>query len=145
MIDVGSKATTDRKAVAQAFVNMQEETLQAILADEIEKGPVFIVSKLAGINGAKQCATLLPLCHPLPIDKVVVDIAVHSPTQVQVTAQVRTHAKTGVEMEALAAVQACCLCIYDMCKSRDRGMVVTDVQLLEKSGGKSGDWSSADQ
>jgi len=140
MVDVGNKAVTRREARAEARVVMNARTLESILAGELPKGDVFAAARLAGIMGAKKTADLIPLCHPLPIDGIDLQITPQLPDQVLVTAVVRTTGKTGVEMEALTAVSVAALTLYDMCKSADRGMVIKDICLLEKSGGKSGTW-----
>lgn len=138
MVDVGSKPTTSRLARAQARVQMTEETLKLIQDRKFAKGDVFEVARLAGIMGTKRTADLIPLCHPLPIDSVTVDFEVESETVVRIVAEVAVTAKTGVEMEALVAASTAALTIYDMCKAVDRAMSITDVCLLEKSGGRSG-------
>ena len=146
MVDVGPKAITRRFAHAVARVTLPGE-LAALLRDgEIatRKGPLFQTASLAGIMGAKRTADLVPLCHPMPITRVVVDFELdEAQSQVRCTAQVETLGRTGVEMEALTAVQVGLLTVYDMCKAVDRGMVMGDIRLLEKRGGKSGDWGVA--
>ncbi|MCZ6866123.1 MAG: cyclic pyranopterin monophosphate synthase MoaC [Dehalococcoidia bacterium] len=140
MVDVGAKAVTQREAVARGFVVMMPETLALITGGKVEKGDVLATARLAGIMGAKQTPQLIPLCHPLPLSQVTVDLE-PDPTQngVEITARVRTEAKTGVEMEALTAVSVAALTIYDMCKSLDRGICIQSVRLVSKRGGKSGD------
>lgn len=140
MVNVGDKAITRREARAAAAVMMQPRTLQCLLDGEIPKGDVFAAARIAGIMAAKKTAELIPLCHLLPIDGIDLLITPRLPDQVYLEAVVRTTGKTGVEMEALTAVAVAALTIYDMCKSMDRGMVIRDVCLLEKSGGKSGSW-----
>ncbi len=140
MVDVGAKAVTEREAVARGLVVMMPETLALITGGKVEKGDVFATARLAGIMGAKQTPQLIPLCHPLPLSQVTVDME-PDPAQngVEITARVKTEAKTGVEMEALTAVSVAALTIYDMCKSLDRGICIQSVRLVSKRGGKSGD------
>lgn len=141
MVDVGAKAETRRIAVAEGAVVMQAETLATILAGNAMKGDVLATARIAGIMAAKKTHDLIPLCHPLLVDKVAVDIAPdQSLPGLRVSATVRVSGRTGVEMEALTAVSVACLTIYDMAKAVDRGMTISDVRLVEKSGGKSGDW-----
>ena len=140
MVDVGWKPDTEREAVARGFVSMQEETLRLIKEGLVKKGDVFTIARLAGIMGAKQTSQLIPLCHPIPLDQVVVDLqADDDKCGVHITAIAKTEAKTGVEMEALTAVSVAALTIYDMCKSVDRGMHIQDIRLARKRGGKSGE------
>jgi indole-3-glycerol phosphate synthase len=143
MVDVSDKAETDRIAVAGARVVMKPETLARIQAGEVAKGDVLAVARLAGIMAAKRTAELIPLCHPLSLTSVAVELAC-SPERsaVVITATCRLRGRTGVEMEALTAASVAALTIYDMCKSIDRAMVVTDLRLLRKSGGKSGDYKA---
>lgn len=141
MVDVGDKPETARTAVAAGTVTMAPETLRAILAGNAKKGDVIAVARLAGIMAAKKTHDLIPLCHPLPLTRVNVDIVPDERLPgLRVEAMARVTGKTGVEMEALTAVSVACLTIYDMTKALDRGMVIGAVRLLEKSGGKSGDW-----
>jgi len=141
MVDVGAKTVTRREAVAKAFVTMKPETLAAITSGRVEKGDVFATARLAGIMAAKQTPNLIPLCHPLPIEQVTVDLEPDvARGGVSITATVRIEAKTGVEMEALTAVSVAALTIYDMCKGMDRAMRIEAVRLVKKTGGKSGDW-----
>ena len=142
MVDVGAKAVTDRRAVASGFETMCAETLTLVTSKSAEKGDVISVAELAGIMGAKQTAALIPLCHPLPLSKVSVKIAV-AEQGLSVWAETKTTGQTGVEMEALTAVSVTCLTIYDMLKAVDREMLIGDIKLLEKSGGKSGSWVRA--
>jgi cyclic pyranopterin monophosphate synthase len=141
MVDVAAKAATHRIAVARGTIRMRPETLDIILAGSAKKGDVLGIARIAAIMGAKRTSDLVPLCHPLALTRVAVDfetdVGRHS---VHCTAQVETVGQTGVEMEALTAVQIGLLTIYDMCKAVDRGMVMTDVRVMEKHGGKSGDW-----
>jgi cyclic pyranopterin phosphate synthase len=141
MVDVGAKAVTARAAVARGLVRMQPGTLRLIRSGKIAKGEVFAVARVAGIMAAKRTAELIPMCHPLPVEVAAIDFAVTEPGTLQIEARVKVTAKTGVEMEALAAVSAAALTVYDMCKAVDRGMVITDVCLLEKRGGRSGTWA----
>ena len=142
MVDVGEKDVTRREAVARGSVLMRPETLQLIVAGSLPKGDVLAVARIAGIMAAKRAPDLIPLCHPLLLTKVSVDIAPdESLPGLRVTALARVTGKTGVEMEALTAASVACLTIYDMAKAIDRGMVITDVRLVEKTGGKSGAYS----
>ncbi len=139
MVDVGPKTSTHRIAVATGEIHMLPATLQLIEAGTAKKGDVIGIARIAGIQAAKKTADLIPLCHPLALTRVAVDFSTHhDPHQVTCTATVETHGQTGVEMEALTAVQVALLTIYDMCKAVDRGMTITSVKLLEKHGGKSG-------
>ena len=139
MVDVGSKAVTTRRAVASGFVSIRAETLTLVTENAAKKGDVISVAELAGIMGAKQTAALIPLCHPLPLSKVSVKITAAG-QGLNVWAETKTSGQTGVEMEALTAVSVACLTIYDMLKAVDRDMIISDIKLLEKSGGKSGEW-----
>ncbi len=140
MVDVSAKSETRRVAVAEALVTMQPETLHAIEQNRLAKGEVLAVARVAGIQAAKKCSDLIPLCHPLPLSKVQVDFARVSDNQLKVTAECRVTGKTGVEMEALTAAGVASLTIYDMCKAIDKGMSIEKLQLCSKSGGKSGDF-----
>ncbi|HTZ35800.1 MAG TPA: cyclic pyranopterin monophosphate synthase MoaC [Stellaceae bacterium] len=141
MVDVSGKEETDRVAVAGARVLMKPETLARVQAGEIAKGDVLAVARLAGIMAAKKTSELIPLCHPLALNSVEVELAcVAERNAVEITATCRTHGRTGVEMEALTAAGIAALTIYDMCKAIDRGMTVSDLRLRRKSGGKSGDF-----
>ncbi len=140
MVEVGAKPETARVAVASGRIDMAAATAKAVKAGAIGKGDVLGVARLAGIQGAKRASDLIPLCHPLRITGVDVDLRVVG-TAVVITATVRAFDRSGVEMEALAAVSAAALTIYDMCKAIDRGMVIGAVQLDEKRGGKSGTWT----
>ncbi|HEV2302915.1 MAG TPA: cyclic pyranopterin monophosphate synthase MoaC [Stellaceae bacterium] len=143
MVDVSAKAETERVAVASARVRMRPETLERIRAGGMAKGDVFAAARLAGIMAAKKTAELIPLCHPLALTSVEVELAaVPAESAVEITATCRLVGRTGVEMEALTAAGVAALTVYDMCKSADRGMTVTDLKLLRKSGGKSGDWEA---
>jgi len=139
MVDVGEKPQTRRVAVARGEIRMRLETLQRILDRKVEKGDVFSVARLAGIMGAKQTSSLIPLCHPLGLSSVEVDFSPDLATgRVEIEACARVTGRTGVEMEALTAVSIAALTIYDMCKAVDKEMVVGRIHLTEKSGGKSG-------
>ena len=143
MVDVGDKQVTSRKAVAQGRIRMKAETLQRIIDGKHKKGDVMGVARIAGIMAAKKTADLVPLCHPIALTHVDIDLTADSATNsVVCRASVETRGVTGVEMEALNAVQVCLLTVYDMCKAIDRGMMISDVALLSKSGGRSGDWRS---
>jgi indole-3-glycerol phosphate synthase len=143
MVDVSAKDETDRIAVAGARVVMLPETLARIAAGEIAKGDVLATARIAGIMAAKRTAELIPLCHPLALTSVAIDLAcIAERSSVEITATCRIRSRTGVEMEALTAASVAALTIYDMCKAIDRGMVVTDLRLLRKSGGKSGDYEA---
>jgi len=143
MVDVGAKNDTHRIAVAAGTIRMKPETLALVTSGTAKKGDVLGIARIAAIMGAKRTSDLVPLCHPLAITRVAVDFEVDQATNsVHCRAQVETVGKTGVEMEALTAVQVGLLTIYDMCKAADRGMVMTNVRVLEKHGGKSGDWTA---
>jgi cyclic pyranopterin phosphate synthase len=145
MVDVSAKAPTERVAVAQGRVSMQRSTLDLVLRGDAKKGDVLGAARIAGIMAAKRTHELIPLCHPLSIAKVEIDIA---PDRKQpalvVRASVKVTGQTGVEMEALTAVSVACLTIYDMVKAVERGMRIEDIRLVEKRGGKSGDWRAAE-
>jgi cyclic pyranopterin monophosphate synthase len=144
MVDVGGKAATVRTATASGAVVMARDTLDLILSGNVKKGDVIATARLAGVMAAKKTADLIPLCHPLALLKVSVDIEPDTALPgLRVTAFAKVEAKTGVEMEALTAVSVACLTIYDMAKAADRGMRITDIQLEEKSGGRSGDWRAS--
>jgi cyclic pyranopterin monophosphate synthase len=145
MVDVSEKRPTHRTAVAEGSLRMRPETLQEILEHGVPKGDVLAVARIAGIQGAKRCADLIPLCHPLPISKVAVEFSAEGADRLRVQAQVRVTGNTGVEMEALTAVAVAALTVYDMCKAMDKGMVIEEVRLLSKEGGKSGPWRRADR
>jgi cyclic pyranopterin phosphate synthase len=141
MVDVGGKPETERTAIAEGFVRMRPETLRTILSGNAKKGDVLGVARIAGIMAAKKTHELVPLCHSLLLTKVSVDIEPDdSLPGLKVTALTRVTGKTGVEMEALTAASVACLTIYDMAKAVDRGMVISGIRLVEKSGGKSGDY-----
>jgi cyclic pyranopterin phosphate synthase len=141
MVDVGGKDETPRTAIAEGAVVMKPETLALILRGNAKKGDVVATARIAGIMAAKRTHELIPLCHPLLLTKVSVDIAPDEALPgLRVTALARVTGKTGVEMEALTAVGVACLTIYDMAKAVDRDMTITDIRLVEKSGGRSGDY-----
>jgi indole-3-glycerol phosphate synthase len=143
MVDISDKHETDRVAIAGARVEMRPETLERIRSGDVAKGDVLAVARLAGIMAAKRTAELIPLCHPLALTSVTVDLTcVPERSAVEITATCKLYGRTGVEMEALTAASVAALTIYDMCKAVDRGMVVTDLRLLRKSGGKSGNWEA---
>ena len=143
MVDVGSKADTARVAVAAGSIRMKPETLSLITSGTAKKGDVLGIARIAAIMASKKTSDLIPLCHPLALTRVTVDFEVDATNnKVHCRAQVETYGKTGVEMEALTSVQVGLLTIYDMCQAVDRGMVMTDVRVLEKHGGKSGDWTA---
>lgn len=139
MVDVGDKDATRRRAVARSVVAMESTTAAAIADGDVKKGDVLAVARIAGIQAAKRTADIIPLCHPLLLSKVAVDLTVEE-FSVVIEAVVETTGPTGVEMEALHACTAAALTIYDMCKALDRAMVISDVMLIEKSGGRSGDF-----
>lgn len=143
MVDVGAKHDTHRVAIAEGAIRMQPDTLALIQAGTAKKGDVLGVARIAAIMGAKRTSDLIPLCHPLALTKVSVDFEVDSvASTVTCTARVETLGKTGVEMEALMAVQIGLLAIYDMCKAVDRGMIMENIHVVEKHGGKSGSWTA---
>ena len=145
MVDVTSKEASERVAVAQASITMQPETLRLIIAGGHKKGDVFAVARIAGIQAAKRCSDLIPLCHPLLLTAVDVQFDTDpASNSVHIIASCKLAGQTGVEMEALTAASVAALTIYDMCKGVDRGMVISSVQLQEKRGGKSGVWLRQD-
>ncbi|MCB1677378.1 MAG: cyclic pyranopterin monophosphate synthase MoaC [Halioglobus sp.] len=144
MVDVGGKTVTERVAVAAATVTMQAQTMALLEQGAHQKGDVLAVARVAGIQAAKKCSDLIPLCHPLLLNAVDIDFELDVPSSaVHLRGCCRVSGKTGVEMEALTAVTVAALTIYDMCKAVDRGMTISRVTLLEKSGGKSGTWKRA--
>ncbi|MDG2176137.1 MAG: cyclic pyranopterin monophosphate synthase MoaC [Gammaproteobacteria bacterium] len=139
MVDVGAKNVTERIAIAEAIIDLQPETLKLILEGGHKKGDVFAVARIAGIQAAKKCSELIPLCHPLMLSSVNVDLGADTNnSQVRITSTCKLAGQTGVEMEALTAASVAALTVYDMCKAVDRGMTIHSVRLLEKAGGKSG-------
>ncbi len=141
MVDIGGKAETRRVAVASGFIAMSAPALAAIRDGDVPKGDVLATARIAGIMAAKKCAELIPLCHPLALDSVTVDFALED-GGVRVTATASLSGRTGVEMEAMTACSIALLTIYDMAKAIDKAMVIGEVRLLSKSGGKSGDWTA---
>jgi cyclic pyranopterin phosphate synthase len=140
MVDVGDKEVTRREAVAEGTIALGPDALAAVVERRAKKGDVLMVAQLAGIQAAKRASDLIPLCHPLPLTSVAVELAVEGST-VRVTATVRADWRTGVEMEALTAVSAALLTVYDMLKAVDRGMEISGIRLLSKTGGRSGSWT----
>lgn len=140
MVDVSGKAVTAREAVAEGFVTMRAETLALIQEGGLPKGDVLAVARVAGIQAAKRTSELIPMCHPLPISAVAIALDPDGDDRLRIEATVRTEGRTGVEMEALTAAGVAALTVYDMCKAVDRGMRIEGVRLLEKRGGKSGEW-----
>lgn len=139
MVDVSAKASTSREAVAKGSVYMEAATLKLITSRKVKKGDVLAVAQLAGIQAAKRTPDIIPLCHPIPLSSVKVELACDTKAKaVRITATVKMTGQTGVEMEALTAVSAAALTVYDMCKSADRAMRISDIRLVKKSGGKSG-------
>lgn len=143
MVDVGGKDVTQRRAVAEARVVMRPETLALIRSGTAKKGDVLGVARLAGIMAAKRTADLIPLCHPLALDKVTLDLQPEGEDAVRIEATVACTGRTGVEMEALTAASVAALTVYDMCKAVDRTMRIEGLRLLEKEGGRSGHWTAA--
>jgi len=145
MVDVSGKPATRRRAVAEGEIRMRRSTLDAVLANTVKKGDVLTVARLAAVGGAKRTADLVPLCHPLTLDGI--DVAVEPIPElpgIRIGATVTTEGRTGVEMEAMCAVSAGLLAVYDMCKAMDRGMEIGPVRLLSKTGGASGEWQRED-
>jgi len=141
MVDISAKEPTDRRAVARGSVRMSKQTLDLIANGALPKGDVFTVARIAGIMAAKRTAETIPMCHPVPLTAIDVDLwPDFDHAAVQIEARVKTRAATGVEMEALTAVTAAALTVYDMCKSAERGMVIEGVRLISKTGGASGDY-----
>lgn len=140
MVDVSQKATTTRLARASGSVRMQPETLSAIVSNQMQKGDVLAVARIAGIQAAKRTDSLIPLCHSLGLDSVEIQFEAQGPDMLTIQSTVRTTGRTGVEMEALVAVSTSALTIYDMCKAIDRSMTIEQIRLEQKTGGKSGDY-----
>jgi cyclic pyranopterin phosphate synthase len=141
MVDVGEKTITQRTAITEGYIEMQPETLQLIINGEHKKGDVLAIARIAGIMASKKTAELIPLCHPLFLTHVEINLTTETENnRVRCQTTVKTNAQTGVEMEALMATSCALLTIYDMCKGLDRGMRIQAIQLLDKSGGKSGHW-----
>ncbi|MEX0974918.1 MAG: cyclic pyranopterin monophosphate synthase MoaC [Bacillota bacterium] len=146
MVDVGNKDVTERQAVARGRVKMKPETLDLIAHGGVAKGDVLALAQVAGIMAAKKTPDLIPLCHPLDLSSVTVRLILdEESSSVEVEAQVRVLSRTGAEMEALTAVAAACLTVYDMCKAVEKGMEVSDIRLVQKSGGKSGHYVREDE
>ncbi len=143
MVDVGNKQESERQASARCVIDVSHEIVDALANGTVEKGDVFATARIAGIQAAKKCSELIPLCHPLMLTKIAVEITLDKSKRcVIIDATCKLKGKTGVEMEALTASSVAALTIYDMCKAIDKGMVIRDTRLLEKSGGKSGDWKA---
>ena len=141
MVDVSSKASTSRVAVAESKVLLSDEVLGKVRNQTLAKGDLLATARIAGIQAAKRCDSLIPLCHSLPLDEVKLEFALDEESNcIAITATAEVESKTGVEMEALTAASVAALTIYDMCKAADRGMTITDVMLLRKEGGRSGVW-----
>jgi cyclic pyranopterin phosphate synthase len=140
MVDVGAKSVTQRRAVAQAVLVTRADVVSAVLTGDLPKGEAIGTARIAGIMAAKQTSALIPLCHPLPLTSITVDITAPSPDRLLVRATVATNAVTGVEMEALTAASVAALTLYDMVKAVDKLASITDILVVEKQGGKSGDW-----
>jgi len=140
MVDVSAKLVTQREAVARGTIRMRPQTLTLIRGGKIAKGEVLAVARIAGIMAAKRTAELIPLCHPLPIEVAGIDFTARGRDSLEIEARVKVSGKTGVEMEALTAVSAAALTVYDMCKAVDREMVISDIRLMEKRGGRSGEF-----
>ncbi|MGD8924860.1 MAG: cyclic pyranopterin monophosphate synthase MoaC [Syntrophobacterales bacterium] len=139
MVDVGAKSVTERQAIAVGRIVMQPETLKLIVEGDVKKGDVLAVARLSGIMAAKRTSDLIPLCHPLRLTSITIDFSPDADSsEVTILATVKANDRTGAEMEALVAVSIAAMTIYDMCKSYDRGMIISEIRLLEKSGGKSG-------
>lgn len=146
MVDVGEKALTQRTAVAEGYIEMRWETLQLIVNGGHKKGDVLGIARIAGIMASKKTADLIPLCHPLPLTHVEINLSAETDkNRIRCQTTAKTIGQTGVEMEALCATQIALLTIYDMCKAVDRGMIIQSVQLMEKEGGKSGRWQRTHQ
>lgn len=144
MVDISAKPSTARRAIARGTIQMERSTLETTLAGDVKKGDVLTIAELAGIMGAKHTSFLIPLCHPLPLSSVSIEIQVDNDLPgLTVEACAKTTGQTGVEMEALTAVSVACLTIYDMLKAVDKDMIISGICLIEKTGGKSGDWHRA--
>ncbi len=144
MVDISAKNVTRRIAIAKGHISVSKETIDKIIARGLKKGDVLSVAQLAGIMGAKQTSQLIPLCHPIPLSKIEVNLHLKSNLQlIEIQSECHSTGQTGVEMEALTAVSIAALTIYDMCKSIDKSMQITDIRLTHKSGGKSGDFNGS--
>lgn len=144
MVDISSKSDTARSAIAEAKVELTDAIVMAVNDDSLPKGDLFATARIAGIQAAKKCSDLIPLCHPLPLSKVSIDINLHE-NMLSIIALCKTTGKTGVEMEALTAASVAALTVYDMCKGIDKGMIIRETKLVEKTGGKSGVWRMDDE
>ena len=144
MVDISSKSDTARSAIAEAKVELTDAIVMAVNDDSLPKGDLFATARIAGIQAAKKGSDLIPLCHPLPLSKVSIDINLHE-NMLSIIALCKTTGKTGVEMEALTAASVAALTVYDMCKGIDKGMIIRETKLVEKTGGKSGVWRMADE
>lgn len=142
MADISKKKATKRRAVAVASVKMNSDTFKRVMARNVKKGDVFEVARVAGIMGAKKTHSLIPLCHPLPIEEVVIDYKNNGKDTIKIYGEIQTTAKTGVEMEAIVAVATSAITIYDMLKPYDKRIAISDIHLIEKSGGKSGNFKT---
>ena len=142
MVDVSEKSSTVRVAIAEARVKMLSQTLNMIVEGKHAKGDVWAVARIAGIQAAKKTSDLIPLCHPLMLSSVKVELEAEGTEQIKITATCKLTGQTGVEMEALTAASVAALTIYDMCKAVDKGMIIEQIRLLQKTGGKSGDWQA---
>lgn len=143
MVDVSDKDKTERVAIAQAVISMQPKTLQMVIEGSHKKGDVLAVARIAGIQAAKQCSSLIPLCHPLMLTAIEVELTPDEDRHcILIRSRCKLNDRTGVEMEALTAASVAALTVYDMCKAVDRGMVIESIRLLEKSGGRSGHWKA---
>lgn len=144
MVDISEKTPSTRTASAEAFVSFPTASFQQLLDEAIPKGDLYAVARIAGIQAAKQCSNLIPLCHSLSLSKVSVEFEIlHESQQLQIITQCKLRGSTGVEMEALTAASVAALTVYDMCKALDKGIVIGPIRLLEKTGGKSGDWTQS--
>lgn len=145
MVDVTAKAASHREAEAEGYISMHASTLELVRSGQVKKGDVLTVARIAGIQAAKKCSELIPLCHPLMLTSIKVDFEIDAEqSRIQIRSRCKLSGQTGVEMEALTAVSVAALTIYDMCKAADKGMVISAVRLLEKQGGKSGHWRAED-
>ena len=143
MVDITDKEITHRQAVATSYVSMKQETLSKVINQGIEKGDVLSVARIAGIQAAKRCSDLIPLCHPLQLSSVIIDFRIdEAELKIHIRCQCKLAGRTGVEMEALTGASIAALTIYDMCKALEKGMVIGETRLEMKSGGKSGTWKS---
>jgi cyclic pyranopterin phosphate synthase len=144
MVDISSKHDTARSAIAEAKVELTDKVVVVVNDDKLPKGDLFATARIAGIQAAKKCSDLIPLCHPLPLSKISIDINLQG-NILSIMTTCKTTGKTGVEMEALTAASVAALTVYDMCKGVDKGIIIREIKLIEKNGGKSGQWRLADQ